>query len=211
MHSPKKFQQTDLDRLKSIIVEYPFATLVTLSDNGLEADHIPFVLSHVQGADYLQGHIAKVNPVWQHVQDHSEVLVIFSGPNCYVSPNHYPTKKEHGKVVPTWNYIVVHVKGVISFIHDPGWNLKNVTDLTNQFESELPEPWAVTDAPESFIQRMLPAIVGVQIEIHSIKGQWKLSQNQPEQNRQGVIAGLAEHVDQASRDIAGWVKAHSGE
>lgn len=212
MHVPKKFQQNDVDQLKGIIQEYPFATLVTHSDNagiGLEANHLPFILAHSEAENVLQGHIAKVNPLWKNVQDKSEVLVVFNGPNCYVSPNYYPTKKETGKAVPTWNYVTVHVKGVMSFIYDDKWNLNMINQLTQHHEASQAIPWSTADAPDEYIQKMLPAIVGIEITISSIKGQWKLSQNQPERNQQGVVDGLSQLRESESQKIAEFVNKYA--
>ena len=209
MHIPKKFKQNDPNHLKDIILKYPFATLITNSDSGLEANHIPIFLNQSKGKDILQGHIAKVNPLWKNLKDKSEVLVVFNGPNCYISPNYYPTKKETGKVVPTWNYVTVHVKGVMSYIHDEKWKLNMLNNLTNQHEVGQPNPWSISDAPEEYIQKMIPAIVGLEIKALSITGQWKVSQNQPEQNKQGVAAGLSQESESDSQKIAELVKGHT--
>ncbi len=205
MHVPTRFQQHDIEQLKQVIIEYPFATLITHSEHGIEANHIPFILDDKNNILSLHGHIATVNPLWKNVAQSSDVLVVFNGPNCYISPNHYPTKKEHGKAVPTWNYVVVHVKGKITFIHDDAWNMNMLEKLTLRHEQKQQEqkqheanhtnkqekPWSISDAPEAYIQKMMPAITGIQITISSITGQWKVSQNQPKNNQQGVIAGLS--------------------
>ncbi len=209
MHIPKKFKQNDQNHLKDIIIKYPFATLITNSDAGLEANHIPLFLNQSNGKDVLQGHIAKANPLWKNLKDKSEVLVVFNGPNCYISPNYYPTKKETGKAVPTWNYVTVHVKGVMSYIHDEKWKLNMINNLTNQHEAGQPIPWSTLDAPEEYIQKMISAIVGLEIEALSITGQWKLSQNQPEQNKQSVVAGLSQEIESDSQKIAELVKGHA--
>ena len=190
MHIPKHFQQNNIEHLKSIILEYPFATLISYSEQGLEATHLPVILNKANNQDVLQGHIAKANPLWENLSDHSDVLVVFNGPNCYISPNHYPTKKEHGKAVPTWNYVAVHVKGKLSFINDESWNVTMLEKLTNQHEATENNPWSLSDAPTAYIQKMMPAIVGLEIDITSITGQWKVSQNQPEINQKGVALGL---------------------
>jgi len=151
---------------------------------------------------FLQGHIAKVNNLWKNLENGTEVLVVFSGPNCYVSPNYYPTKKQHGKAVPTWNYVTVHAKGQLSFVHDDVWNLQMINALTDQHEASQKKPWSIADAPADYIQKMLPAIVGLQIDVSSIVGQWKLSQNQPEQNQQGVFEGLSKEDCSNSQKIS---------
>tara|TARA_R110001583_G_scaffold1709_1_gene13277 strand:- start:495 stop:1127 length:633 start_codon:yes stop_codon:yes gene_type:complete len=207
MHIPKKFEQTDTAQLEGLIRDYPFATLVTDSESGIEATHLPVVLTEVAGKKVLQAHIAKANPLWKTVSDRSEVLIIFNGPNCYISPNHYPTKRETGESVPTWNYVVVHVKGVISFVQDEAWLQTAVDNLTAQHESRQAIPWTTSDAPEGYIEKMLSAIVGLEIEITSITGQWKLSQNQPDKNRLGVIAGLSSESESQYQKVAELVKA----
>tara|TARA_R110002094_G_C4874351_1_gene208666 strand:- start:372 stop:1004 length:633 start_codon:yes stop_codon:yes gene_type:complete len=207
MHIPKKFEQTDTAQLEGLIRDYPFATLVTDSESGIEATHLPVVLMEVAGKKVLQAHIAKANPLWKTVSDRSEVLIIFNGPNCYISPNHYPTKRETGESVPTWNYVVVHVKGVISFVQDEAWLQTAVDNLTAQHELRQAIPWTTSDAPEGYIEKMLSAIVGLEIEITSITGQWKLSQNQPDKNRLGVIAGLSSESESQYQKVAELVKA----
>jgi transcriptional regulator len=209
MHTPKTFQQNDSVHLQEIMVNYPFATLVTHSQSGLEVNHLPFFLTKSKEKELLQGHISKANPLWKNLNDNAEVLLVFHGPNCYISPNHYPTKKETGKAVPTWNYVVVHVKGTLSFIHDQAWKLDMINNLTNQHEAEQDNPWSISDAPEIYIEKMLPAIVGLEIEVLSITGQWKLSQNQPEKNKQGVVAGLSKANDIDLNKIAKLVKKYA--
>nr|WP_067296132.1 FMN-binding negative transcriptional regulator [Marinobacterium profundum] len=211
MHNPKNFQQHNRAQLEGLIRDYPFATLITHSESGLEANHLPTLICEKDGRKVLQAHIAKVNPLWKTVADGSDVLVVFNGPNCYISPNHYPTKQETGKAVPTWNYVVVHVKGVMSYIQDKDWLLGMINRLTEQHEAEQETPWSTADAPEEFIQKMLPAIVGLEIEITAITGQWKLSQNQPERNRLGVIAGLSCEREEQYRKIAELVKSGTQE
>jgi transcriptional regulator len=199
MHIPSKFKQKDGRQLKDLIREYPFATLITQSEYGIEATHFPVILNCIEGKDIIQAHIAKANKIWEVVKEGSEILLIFNGPNCYISPNYYPTKKETGKAVPTWNYVVVHVKGRISFIHDEKWVYNMIDSLTSIHESNQDIPWSMADAPETFIKKMLPAIVGIEISIDSIEGQWKLSQNQPEANKLGVVKGLELHESDVSK------------
>jgi transcriptional regulator len=208
MHIPKKYQQNESSNFKKLMVEYPFATLITHHDAGVDAEHIPLMLNHVNGKDVLQGHIAKANPLWENVKENTDVLIVFNGPNCYISPNYYPTKQENGRVVPTWNYVVVHVKGIISIIHDAQWKLKLIENLTNLHEAPQPNPWAVTDAPDIYIEKMLPAVVGIEIEILSVSGKWKVSQNQPEINKQGVYTGLSQETESNAHKIAVLVKEH---
>ncbi len=206
MHIPKIFRQENVEELISVIEEYSFATLLTYSGGGMDATHLPVVLESVDEKLILKAHIAKANPLWKKVREGSDVLVIFNGPNCYVSPSHYPTKKQHGRAVPTWNYVVVHVRGTMSFVTDPDWIYDVIDVLTAKHEASSSSPWSMSDAPREYIQRMLPAIVGVEIEVKTLEGQWKLSQNQPNANQQGVIEGLSSIDDPASQSVASMVR-----
>ena len=208
MYIPKRFLKDDIDKSKGMMVNHSFATLITHNESGVEANHIPLILNKLGQKDVLQGHIAKANPLWKNIKDKSEVLIIFNGPNCYISPNYYPTKQENGKVVPTWNYISVHVKGIVSFIHDDQWILKMLNDLTNQYEANQPVPWSVSDAPQAYIDKMLSAIVGLEIDILSITGKWKVSQDKTEENKQGIIRGLSQGITSDAHNIAKLVKEH---
>ena len=181
------------------------------SASGIEATHFPVILANKDGKEVIQAHIAKANKVWQSVANGVEVLLIFNGPNCYISPNYYPTKKETGKAVPTWNYVAVHVKGRISFIQDEKWIYNMINYLTSKHESEQEIPWSMADAPESYINKMLPAIVGIEISIDAIEGQFKLSQNQVEVNQSGVVKGLIETGEANAVAVSTLVKeANSG-
>ncbi|WP_352337612.1 FMN-binding negative transcriptional regulator [Psychrobacter sp. 16-MNA-CIBAN-0192] len=207
MHIPTQFKQENDTELLELMREYPFATLMTHSTSGMEANHLPISLSWQEDKLYLHAHIAKINSLWQSGAESSEVLVVFNGPNCYISPNHYPTKQQTGKAVPTWNYVAVHVKGRISFIHDAAWIYRALENLTAEHESGLDNPWAMSDAPAPYIDKMLPAIVGIEIAVTSITGQWKLSQNQPTINQLGVIQGLSASDKQNDKTVAAMVQA----
>lgn len=210
MFIPKKFEQNDESQLIELVSNYPFAALVCTSHSGLEATHIPLYLVEMpEGKQVLKGHIARANTLWEIVEKQSSVLVIFQGPQSYVSPNFYPTKKEHGKAVPTWNYVSVHIKGEISFINDAEWKLDMLARLTDKLEAEEASPWKVSDAPKDYIEKQLGGIVGIEIMVNSIEGQWKLSQNQPAQNQAGVIEGLAESLRYGAGTMSDLMK-HSG-
>jgi transcriptional regulator len=140
----------------------------------------------------LRGHVARANPVWQDPAPHLDALVIFAGPQLYVTPSWYPTKQESGKVVPTWNYAVVHAHGPLRPIDDPAWLRAFVTRLTARHEGERAAPWHVTDAPADFIERQLAGIVGIEIPVRQLDGKWKVSQNRTSADRAGVVAGLRE-------------------
>lgn len=210
MYIPETFKQNDPAQLKELIQSQPFASLITHSDKGVEANHLPFILTQSGGRDVLQGHIAKANPLWRQLQDKAEVLVIFQGPDSYISPNYYPTKKDNGLVVPTWNYVAVHVRGVMSCIHDASWNIEMITRLTEQHEATQASAWKVTDAPKDFTEKLLAAIVGIEIEVLSISGKWKLSQNQPEKNIRGIIEGLSQENESNSQKMAVAIKDACG-
>lgn len=202
MYIPRKFKQENIEKLVSFIQTHSFATLVVNTSSGLEAMHLPVLLEQKDDTLYLEGHIARANPLWRKVEQGSNVLTVFHGPNCYISPSFYPTKGETGKAVPTWNYVVAHVTGMISFIHDKEWIYGVIDRITKAHETGRTEPWAINDAPEGYIEKMLPAIVGVQIEISSMEGQWKLSQNQPEVNQDGVKQQLLASGDAAAVAMA---------
>lgn len=191
MYTPNHFKEDGHYKLQQCIRDYSLGLLVVADDAGIEANHLPFHLNTEEGSlGYLQSHLARSNPVWQRVRDGARVLVVFQGPNAYVSPSWYPTKAETGRVVPTWNYLAVHAQGTVRVIEDPCWLKRHLYQLTDQHEAGMAVPWSVDDAPADFTERLLPAIVGVEIRIESLTGKLKASQNQPERNRMGVKAGL---------------------
>jgi transcriptional regulator len=208
MYIPKRFLQDDIHKLKGMMASYSFATFITQNGAEIEANHMPLILNKSAERDVLQGHIAKANPMWKNLKDKSEVLIIFNGPNCYISPNYYPTKIENGKVVPTWNYVSVHVKGIVSFIHDEQCVLTMLNNLTDHYEANQPVPWSLSDAPQAYIDKMLSAIVGLEIDIVSITGKWKVSQDKTEVNQKGVIEGLSKEADSNAQNIAKLVKEY---
>ena len=212
MYVPKHFEESRLEVLHDLIRKHPLATLVTMSSNGIDANHIPLYLAKEKGQyGTLQGHVARSNPIWTDLVNDVEALVIFQGPNSYITPSWYPTKQESGKVVPTWNYIVVHAYGVLDVIDDPVWVRRQIELLTTQQEAVFDKPWAISDAPAEFTDRMISGIVGIEITITKLTGKWKVSQNQPALNQAGVVKGLqslgsseaselAVLVDKASRN-----------
>jgi transcriptional regulator len=163
-----------------------------LGASGLFASHIPMVLED-DGSPFgvLKGHISRANTQWRDLVPTVDALAIFAGHQHYISPNWYPETKEHGKEVPTWNYVVVHAYGPLKVIEDHHWLLANVEKLTNIHESASPIPWKVSDAPQDFIQSQLKGIVGLELPIRKLEGKWKVSQNRTERERNGVIDGLA--------------------
>ena len=193
MYLPSHFSETDLAVLHALMQANPLASLVTLTSDGVNADHIPLLLAPAEGAcGVLRGHVARSNPVWQRTLPQSDVLAIFQGIDQYISPTWYPTKHEHGKAVPTWNYAVVHATGKLRVVDDPVWLRAQLSLLTQQHEEAMPQPWSIHDAPFDYIEKMIAAVVGIEIVITQLQGKWKVSQNQPAQNREGVVAGLLE-------------------
>jgi len=187
MYIPKHFDEDDVAEMHALMRARPLATLVSHGADGLNANHIPLQL--VDGK--LQGHVARANPLWKAGNVAGEVLVIFHGDDRYISPSGYATKAEHGKVVPTWNYVAVHAYGELRIVDDPQWIFAQISALTAANEAVLPQPWAVTDAPGDYIEKMLGAIVGIEITITRLLGKWKVSQNQPPANQTSLIKALA--------------------
>jgi transcriptional regulator len=209
MHTPPQFIESRPTVLHGFIREHQFATIVAGTADGLEAEHVPLLLDASRGRNgVLQGHVARANPIWQKLPDEKDVLVIFQGPNHYVSPGWYPSKKEHGKVVPTWNYIIVHVRGSLTWQHDRVWLRELLERITDAHEHKRNVPWQITDAPADFVERMLGSIVGFEISIASVTGKWKLSQNRSAEDRAGVVQGLeAESAVQAA-EVVQWMSEH---
>jgi transcriptional regulator len=191
MYTPRQFEEPRVDAMHELIRARPLATLVTLSSSGLNANHIPLHLSESPAPfGTLRGHVARANPLWgDHAKD-NESLAVFHGPDAYITPSWYATKKETGKVVPTWNYAVVHAYGFLRVVDDVAWLRAQLETLTAHHEASFPEPWAVSDAPREHIERMMAAIVGIEMVITRLVGKWKVSQNQPSQNQASVVAGL---------------------
>lgn len=178
-----------------------------MSSNGINANHIPLHLFKEQGQyGTLRGHVARANSVWSDIDNDIEALIIFQGPNSYISPSWYPTKQEHGKVVPTWNYVTVHAYGKLRVIDDPVWVKSQIELLTAQQEASFNKPWAVSDAPVEFTDRMIAAIVGIEIVITKLTSKWKVSQNQPAVNQAGVVQGLESLTTSEAAKVAVLVK-----
>jgi transcriptional regulator len=190
MYNPPAFREDRLEVLHKAIRDHPLGALITYGPSGLVANLVPFTLHSSPGGHALRAHMARANEQIDDLRQQAPTLVIFQGPQAYVSPSWYPTKKEHGKVVPTWNYIMVQVRGAPRIIEDSDWILAQIGDLTSRHEGERGEPWNVSDAPPSFVNAQLKGILGLEIGIEQIQGKWKISQNQPERNRAGVAAGL---------------------
>ena len=203
MYLPSHFAQPDALALRALMRDHPLATFITHGAQGLDANPVPLLwLDDGSPHGLLRGHVARANPVWRDTSPGSEALAVFHGPDAYISPNGYATKRETGKVVPTWNYAVVHARGPLRIVEDAVWLRELVTALTRIHEATQPQPWAVTDAPADYIERMLGAIVGIELPLTSLQGKWKASQNQPAANREGVVAGLRQSGTAAGQAMA---------
>ena len=191
MYLPAHFAETRPEVLRDFMRVHPLATIVMHGPAGLAADPVPVIHS----ADpppfgRLRGHVARANPLWQEAGGGIDVLVLFQGPGAYVSPNWYPSKRQNRKAVPTWNYLTVQARGRLRAVDDPAWLRGLLDELTAVHEADFAAPWRLDEAPADYLERMLAAIVGIEIDIAEIVGKWKLSQNQPPANRAGVLAGL---------------------
>lgn len=191
MHQNKDFQENNLDLQHQHMQENPFASVVVMGAEGIVVNHFPLILTNFKkGNGILQGHMARANPLWNDYDKLVDVVAIFHGIHHYITPTYYPSKIEHDKVVPTWNYAVVHASGPLRIIQDKQWILQHLNDLTNIHEKENEVPWSVNDAPEKYIDMRLRGIVGFEISISKISGTMKLGQNKNEEDRKGVIEGL---------------------
>lgn len=209
MYSPQQHEETRLDVLHALIRKYPLGAWVMLGDGELLANHIPFLLDPTRGEfGTLVGHVARANPVWKTGAQPIPSTIIFQGPQTYISPSWYPSKHEHGKAVPTWNYAVVHAQGQPQFIDDHRWLFEHLSKLTDEHEASQALPWKIDDAPRDFTEKLMNAIVGVEIPIQRILGKWKTNQNRPESDKFGVVAGLLGKGDQQSKAMAELVKQH---
>ena len=207
MYLPPYHAQPDTDALRALIDAHPLGAWVCQSSDGLVANHIPFLLDRSRGASgALLGHVSRGNTVWQQLQGDAQSVVLFQGPQSYITPTWYPSKIEHGKVVPTWNYAVAHVHGVARAIHDKDWLLELLTRLTAANEAAMPIPWKVADAPSDFIDRLMGAVVGIEIPIDRIVGKLKVSQDEAVQDRLGTVAGLTAQGTGNARAMAALVQ-----
>jgi transcriptional regulator len=207
MYLPKHFEETRVETLHELIRAHPLGALVTLTAGGLDANHIPFEVDPDPAPfGTLRGHVARANPVWRELTPGVEALVLFQGPERYISPSWYPSKQETARVVPTWNYVVVHAHGPLRVIDDREWLRAFVTRLTNRHEGGRRDPWQVTDAPADFIDKQLGAIVGIEVPITRLAGKWKVSQNRPPQDQDGVVDGLSQQGHPAASAMAELVR-----
>ena len=207
MYEPLPHRQDDLAAQHALIRSHPLGLLISHGAQGLEANALPFLVDPAASRlGTLQAHMARANGQWRALQEADEALVVFQGADHYITPSWYQTKQETGRVVPTWNYVMVQVRGRPRVIEDAAWLRAQLEALTKRQEGARAAPWAVGDAPEAFIEAQIKAIVGFEMEITHIAGKWKASQNRPAADRAGVIAGLEALGDEASSTMASIVR-----
>lgn len=203
MYLPTQFEERDVSVLHALVAAHPLGAWVTMAEGELVVNHVPFLLEPHRGPfGTLVAHVSRANPVWHAASREIESVVVFQGPQGYITPTWYPSKREHGKVVPTWNYAVVHAHGMPRAVDDPAWLRDHVARLTRTHESDRPAPWHVSDAPSGYIDGQVKGIVGIEIPVTRMIGKWKVSQNRSVPDRRGVVAGLEEAGDPDSRRMA---------
>jgi transcriptional regulator len=206
MYQPPHFREERTEVQHALMRAHPLALLVTFGEGGLTANPVPLILHPEHGEmGVLRGHLARANPQWRSFDPSVECLAVFQGADVYVTPSWYATKRQTGKVVPTWNYAVVQVYGRLTVIEDSGWLREQVRSLTDRHEAARPAPWAVADAPDDFVRAQLKGIVGIEIAIGRVEAKWKVSQNRNEADRAGVAEGLLGEEDEGARAMAKWV------
>ncbi|PWJ85930.1 PaiB family negative transcriptional regulator [Pseudaminobacter salicylatoxidans] len=214
MYQPPHFVETRLDVLHALIRAHPLGLLISNgTEDGITANPVPFLLDAGSAPHgRLRAHMAKANGQWRQIAENPDapVLVVFQGVDTYVTPSWYETKRETGKVVPTWNYAMVQVRGRARVIDDASWLAGQVSELTTAHEADRAEPWAVTDAPETFVRSQLKGIIGLEIEIAEISGKWKVSQNRPVADRSGVAGGLDTEPSPQAEEMARLVRSYGG-
>ena len=210
MYQPSHFRETRLHVLHGLIRDHPLGLLVSNGSSGPLANPLPFLIDSGGSPNgVLRAHLSKANPHWRVIEDNPElpVLAVFQGPQAYVTPSWYETKRQTGKVVPTWNYAMVQARGRARIVHDAHWLSEQINALTTTHENGRRDPWSVDDAPKNFIQAQIKGIVGLQIAIDDIEGKWKMSQNRPEPDRTGVVDG---YQNDGATAMAALVRKHAG-
>ena len=191
MYLPQDFAETRPETLFALIRAHSLGLLISASEHDLIADPIPFLLDTKGDVPILKAHVARANPQWKHLQSGAKTLVVFQGPETYITPSFYASKAEHGKVVPTWNYAMVQARGLVTIHDDAAWVHSQATALTDAQEASRRQPWHVTDAPERYINVQMRGIVGIEIAVDQLIGKWKMSQNRNDADRKGVESGLS--------------------
>lgn len=208
MYRPSHFAVEDPATIARFLDAFPLLTLVQQGEQGLLANPVPMLRITEVGPELrLIGHVARANPLWQWAQAQPETLAIANGPNQYISPNWYPAKAEHHRVVPTWNYLSCHLYGRLRVFEDRESLLAVLNRLTSHFEATQPKPWQISDAPADYVDKLLGAIVGLELTVTRIETKFKLSQNHPKANQEGVLAGLATGSETDFGALRGWMRA----
>lgn len=202
MYLPDHYRVEDVVQIHALMRARPFATLVSAGATGLFASHLPTALKDEGPYGVIECHLARANPHSKYLGECNEALMIFQGAEGYITPNWYPSKAEHAKVVPTWNYVVVHAYSRPELIQDMDWLRRHVAELTAQQEKNEIEPWALADAPETFVNVMLRGIIGFRLTITRLEGKWKMSQNREAKDRDGVVRGLGERGTRDDLEMA---------
>ena len=205
MYQPEHFRVDDVAQMHALMHARPFATLVSVGVIGLYASHLPTVLKEEGQYGVIEFHLARANPHCRELGEAGEALMIFQGPQGYITPNWYHSKAQHGKVVPTWNYAVVHAYGCPEVNDDAVWLRRHLGELTTQQENGAARPWQVSDAPKAYVDTMLRAIVGFRFAITRLEGKWKMSQNREIQDREGVVKGLGQRRRGDDLEIADYI------
>lgn len=203
MYIPKFNEEKDLSVLHSLVRSKPLGAWSTVANGEIAVNHIPFVLHENRGElGTLVGHVARANKIFETFSTNSNSVVVFQGEQAYITPSWYPSKHNHGKAVPTWNYAVVHAHGIPNKIEDPAQLLQHLNELTGLHEGQRELPWSVSDAPDDFIEKLVGAIVGIEIPITKLMGKWKLGQNRSAADKLGIIKGLMANDDPESSGLA---------
>ena len=206
MYTPAYHAFNDIEKMRAHIAAHSLGAWVCHAHGQLIANHIPFVLDAKHGSHgRLLAHVSRANPVWRQLIGGAPSVVIFMGPSAYITPSWYPGKRQHGKVVPTWNYVTVHTHGMARAMEDTCWILDVLNRLTDTQESQRTEPWKVSDAPSAYIDKMLRAVVGIEITIDRVEGRLKVSQDEDEQDRRGTVEGLQHSTDASTQVLASLV------
>lgn len=208
MYVAEPSREDRLPVLVQAVRRIQLCALVVTSPAGFVASHLPMLLrDNSDGSMSLEGHVARPNDLWRVAQDRPLSLAIFQGPQAYVHPGWFPTKRQNGRAVPTWNYIAVHLHGTLEAVDEERWLRQHLNELTAQNERARPEPWAITDAPADYIAAMLKGIVGIRMSVERFEGNWKMAQRQPLENRLGVMDGLARSPSRGDQEVAATMRA----
>lgn len=212
MYIPKHFEESRTEVLHELIRAHPLATFIVTRDGEIAVNHFPLVISADGGGlGVLEGHVPRANPVWQSLDGDTKAIAVFDGPQAYITPSWYPSKHEHGKAVPTWNYVVAHAHGKPTAVEDRDWLLAHLNALTDQQEATRHLPWKVSDAPRGYVDAMLGKIVGIRMRIEALEGKRKVGQNRPQADRLGVAAGLRSRGGETDLAMEALVRAHIDE